>query len=178
MERRVVVVNRDCPALLVPSGTPVVVPRNTFVTLTQAQGGCYTVVFNGNLARVDGVDADALGFEPIRFEFPPPAGPDVDASQVWDVLRSVFDPEIPVNIVDLGLIHDVDISRTDGRRQVAVRMTLTAPACGMGPVLVTELKSRLRLVPNVDDISVELVFDPPWDRSRLSDEARLELGLL
>jgi probable FeS assembly SUF system protein SufT len=178
MERRLLVVQRDCQALLVPAGTPVTIPRGTFVTLTQEQGGSYTVVFNGNLARIDGVDADALGLEPLRLEFPPATDDRIADAQVWQVLRSVYDPEIPVNIVDLGLVHDVAITQPPQPRHVHVRMTLTAPACGMGPVLVAALKSRLLRVPNVDAADVELVFDPPWDRSRLSDEARLELGLL
>jgi probable FeS assembly SUF system protein SufT len=177
MERRLIPVQRDCPARLVPVGTPVTIPAGTFVTLTQSLGGSYTVVFNGNMARIDGRDADALGFPRTEFNFEPGADGRVRVDQLWDALRSVYDPEIPVNIVDLGLIYDVDVERADGHQRVQVRMTLTAPGCGMGPVLVEEIKERLQLVPYVDEVAVELVFDPPWTRDRMSEEAQLELGL-
>jgi probable FeS assembly SUF system protein SufT len=177
MERRLIHVQRDCPARLVPVGTPVTIPAGSFVTLTQSLGGSYTVVVNGNMARIDGRDADALGFEPTRFDYAPPTDGRIDVEQVWDALRTVHDPEIPVNVVDLGLIYDVSLEEADGLRRVHVRMTLTAPGCGMGPVLVEEIQDRLKLVPFVEDVSVELVFDPPWSRDRMTEEAQLELGL-
>lgn len=177
MERRMVSIRRDCPARLVPTGTPVTIPGGTFVTLTQSLGGSYTVVFNGNMARVDGADADALGFEPTTLAFEPSPDGSVDIDHVWETLKTVFDPEIPVNVVDLGLIYGCDVKSEDGRQIVDVTMTLTAPGCGMGPVLVDEIEQRLQRVPNVDDVTVELVFDPPWSRDRMSEEAQLELGL-
>lgn len=173
MERRMLVVRRDCPARLVPSGTRITIPRDTFVSLTQALGGSYTVNVGGNLARVDGTDADALGLEAVDLEFPPPTSDAVDAEQVWQALASIYDPEIPVNLVDLGLIYDC---RIDGQR-VAITMTLTAPGCGMGPVLVDDVKYRVGKVPNVKAVEVELVFDPPWSRERMSEAAQLELGI-
>lgn len=174
MEKRLVPVQRDCPARLVPTGDPITIRAGTFVTLTQNLGGTYTVVVNGNMARVDGADADALGFAPQRLEFEPRPDGKVDQGQVHEALASVYDPEIPVNIVDLGLIYDCQVS-DNGR--VDVKMTLTAPGCGMGPVLVDDVKSRLAQVPNVTGADVELVFDPPWSRDMMTEEAQLELGI-
>ena len=174
MERRVVPIRRTVDARLVPTGDPLTIPDGTFVTLTQSLGGTYTVVFNGNMARIDAADADALGFTPEVLEFPEPANGMVDPTQIDSALASVFDPEIPVNIVDLGLVYDRRISE-DGA--VTIVMTLTAPGCGMGPVLVEDVKSRLTRVPNVSNVDVQLVFDPPWSREMMSEEAQLELGL-
>lgn len=173
MERRMVAVRRDCPARLVPSGTRITIPRDSFVSLTQDLGGNYTVNLGGNLARVDGTDADALGLEPVELEFPEPTSDSVDPEQVWQALASIYDPEIPVNIVELGLIYDCRIRD----RQVDITMTLTAPGCGMGPVLVDDVKYRVGKVPNVERVEVELVFDPPWSRARMSEAAQLELGI-
>jgi probable FeS assembly SUF system protein SufT len=177
MQRRLISIQRNCPARLVPVGTPITIPAGTFVTLTQSLGGSYTVVFNGNMARVDGADADALGFTPTEFNYEPGADGRINIEHVHDALKTVYDPEIPVNIVDLGLIYDVDIEDDAERQRVHIRMTLTAPGCGMGPVLVDEIKERLKVVPFVDDVEVELVFDPPWSRDRMTEEAQLELGL-
>lgn len=174
MERRLISTTRECPARLVPTGDPVVIPGNTFVTLTQSLGGTYTVIFNGNMARVDGSNADALGFTPEILEFEPPADGSIDQEQINAALESVYDPEIPVNVVALGLIYEVDI-RPSG--QVHITMTLTAPGCGMGPVLVADIEERVQRVPNVASVEVELVFDPPWSRDMMSEEAQLELGL-
>jgi probable FeS assembly SUF system protein SufT len=174
VERRLVTTVRDCPARLVPTGDPVTIPRGTFVTLTQSLGGTYTVIVNGNMARVDGTDADALGFEPQRLEFTPRPDGKVDRQQVREALATVYDPEIPVNIVDLGLVYGCEVSDSG---HVQVTMTLTAPGCGMGPVLVEDIRARLAQVPNVTGVDVELVFDPPWSRDMMSEEAQLELGL-
>lgn len=175
MERRLIATTRDCPARLVPTGDPITIPGATFVTLTQSLGGTYTVIVNGNMARVDSEDADALGFEPESLTFTPSADGRVDAEQVDQALCSVFDPEIPVNIVDLGLIYAVEADADTGR--VRVLMTLTAPGCGMGDVLVRDVERRVGQVPFVTDVEVELVFDPPWSRDMMSEEAQLELGL-
>jgi probable FeS assembly SUF system protein SufT len=175
MERAVVVTRRDCPARLVPVGTPIVIPRDTFVTITQSLGGNYTVTHNGNMARVDGTDADALGLEPQELDFPPPVDDQILEQQVWDALKTIYDPEIPVNLVDLGLIYEVAIDQANKR--VAIDMTLTAPGCGMGPVLVGDVEYRVAQVPNVKSVAVELVFDPPWSRERMSEEAQLETGM-
>lgn len=174
MERRLIPIQRECRARLVPTGDPITIPKGVFVTLTQSLGGTYTVIINGNMARVDGTDADALGFEPQRLDFAPRADGKVDPQQVHEALATVYDPEIPVSIVDLGLIYGCEIS--DGGR-VQITMTLTAAGCGMGPVLVEDIKSRLGQVPNVTAVDVTLVFDPPWSRDMMSEEAQLELGL-
>lgn len=174
MERRLLPVQRDCPARLVPTGDPVTIPAGSFVTLTQSLGGTYTVIVNGNMARIDGTDADALGFEPERLDFAAPADGRVDPQQVQQALATVYDPEIPVNIVDLGLVYACEVG-DDG--VVRVTMTLTAPGCGMGPVLVQDVQSRVAQVPHVRDVQVELVFDPPWSRDMMTEEAQLELGL-
>jgi len=169
-----VVVQRDCPARLVPAGTRITLPKDTFVTLTQALGGTYTVNVGGNLARVDGTDADALGLKALELVFEPTGEPGVSQAHVQEALASIFDPEIPVNLLDLGLIYDVAI---DGP-VVTVTMTLTAPGCGMGPVLVDDVKYRVGKVPGVETVEVELVFDPPWSREMMSEEAQLELGMV
>ncbi len=174
MERRLVPTRRSTPARLVPTGDPITIPEGTFVTLTQSLGGTYTVVVNGNMARIDGADADALGFEPEVLTFEPRPDGSVDPGQVHEALASVFDPEIPVNIVDLGLVYGCEVG-ADG--QVEVTMTLTAPGCGMGPVLVDEVKRRVGQVPNVQAVAVTLVFDPPWSRDMMTEEAQLELGI-
>ena len=173
MERRLLPILRDCPARLVPTGDPITIREGTFVTLTQSLGGTYTVVVNGNMARIDGADADALGFQPQVLSFEPRADGSIDEGQVREALASVYDPEIPVNIVDLGLIYGVDIDD----HVVRVTMTLTAPGCGMGPVLVDDVKRRIGQVPNVSRVEVELVFDPPWSRDMMTEEAQLELGV-
>jgi probable FeS assembly SUF system protein SufT len=173
MERRMVVTQREVDARLVPVGTPIKIPADTFVTLTQSLGGNYTVVHNGNMARVDGTDADALGFEAEVIAFDEVEGDGVSEAQVWQVLDTIFDPEIPVSIVALGLVYEVKISD----QHVQIHMTLTAPGCGMGPVLVDDVKYRVAKVPNVKSIDVELVFDPPWTRDKMSEEAQLETGM-
>ena len=166
-------VRRDCAARLVPTGDPASLTKGDFVTLVQAMGGSYTVVSGGNMMRVDPFDADALGFEAqdIRLETKPDGS--FGRAEVEEVLRSIYDPEIPVNILDLGLIYDCQV---DGR-DVSIQMTLTAPGCGMGPVLVDDIVSRLRRSSDVGEVDVELVFDPPWSRELMSEEAQLQLGL-
>ena len=174
MERRIVTTTRDCDARLVPTGDPITIPAGSFITLTQSLGGTYTVVVEGNMARIAGHDADALGLPPERLEFAPSDITDgVDPEHVKLALQSVYDPEIPVNIDDLGLIYDTQIDGGD----VHIKMTLTAPGCGMGPVLVQEVEERVMQVPNVQKVTVELVFDPPWSRDMMTEAAQLELGV-
>ena len=170
-----VVAQQDVPARLVPVGTPITIPEGSFVTLTQALGGNYTVVHNGNMARVDGTDAAALGLESEALSFDPADGDTIREDDVWTALKTIYDPEIPVNLVDLGLIYKVHIDQAS--KQVLIDMTLTAPACGMGPVLVSDVKYRTAMVPNVAEVKVELVFDPPWSREMMSEEAQLETGM-
>ncbi|MFI4954391.1 MAG: putative Fe-S cluster assembly protein SufT [Gammaproteobacteria bacterium] len=179
-------ITRDVDALLIPSATPVTLRAGEPVLVTQALGGAFTVQIGGNLARVEGKDADALGLDNadaapthgVSFTNQIAEGP-VDQGMVLDQLRTCFDPEIPVNIVDLGLIYRCDVIEVDNQHnRVEIDMTLTAPGCGMGPVLVADVQTKVAQVPNVTEVDVQLVFDPPWDRSRMSEEAQLQLGLL
>ena len=157
-----------------PTGDPITIPRGAFITLTQTLGGSFTVVVNGNLARIAGADADAIGLRVEPLTFADSDTPNVvDTAHVWHALRSVYDPEIPVNIADLGLIYAVRVEDD----KVDIDMTLTAPGCGMGPVLIGEVKDRVRQVPNLTDVEVTLVFEPPWSRDMMTEEAQLELGV-
>ena len=177
-EQRTVVTSRDVPARLVPAGTHIMIPKNSFVNLRQALGGTFTVTLNGNMARIDGTDADAIGQQPLELSFMPgETDGRARVDDVWAALKTIYDPEIPVNIVDLGLVYGCDIIRRDEKNVVQIRMTLTAPNCGMGPVLVGDVEYRCALVPNVDAVEVALLFDPPWSRDMMSEEAQLELGM-
>jgi len=176
-----ITVSRNVDGVLIPMGTPVVVPEGAFVRVTQELGDYFTVGVNGNLVRIENKDADALGMEDRitakQMQACIADGP-VEESAVWDALRECYDPEIPVNIVDLGLIYDVHIVDTDeGGNAVEITMTLTAAGCGMGPFLVDDVRNKLLSVHNVTDVHVELVFDPPWDRTMMSELAKLKLGM-
>ncbi len=178
MEQKIVITTQDCPGRLVPVGTPTTIPANSFVTLTQSLGGSYTVVFQGNMVRIDGLDAAAIGYEPLVIDYPERNPGPANKEDIWNTLRTIYDPEIPVNIVDLGLIYEVHVEpETDPGSTVKVIMTLTAPGCGMGPVLIDDIKIRLQSIPNVSRVEVDLVFDPPWQRDMMSEEAQLELGM-
>ncbi|WP_108164713.1 putative Fe-S cluster assembly protein SufT [Saccharospirillum sp. MSK14-1] len=166
---------RDCAARQVPSGAATTLPEGAEVRITQSLGGSYTLIYGGNMVRVDGSDADALGLEPNGLSFDAPADGRISEDQVWQALATVYDPEIPVDIVNLGLVYKLDIDQE--KHSVAVEMTLTAPGCGMGDVLVGDVKFRLAQVPHVQQTDVELVFDPPWQQHMMSEEARLETGL-
>ncbi|MCZ6808851.1 MAG: putative Fe-S cluster assembly protein SufT [Proteobacteria bacterium] len=172
--------SRDVRAIVIPAGEELQLRAGTNGFITQALGGSFTVYVEGNLFRIAGSDADALGKEPV----PPPAIPenatDKDIEEViWQQLKTCFDPEIPINVVDLGLIYRLDVSSsTDGQRSVNIDMTLTAPGCGMGEILVQDAQEKIAVIPTVADVRVELVFDPPWNQSMMSDEARLQTGLM
>ena len=164
---------------MIPSGDVVTIPAGTAAYITQALGGSITVFVDGNLFRVAGTDADAIGREPVQ----PPSlsenATDEDVEKLlWDQLKTCYDPEIPVNIVDLGLIYscEVDVNES-GERTVSVQLTLTAPGCGMGDILVDDVKSKLELVPTVSRVDVALTFDPPWNHTMMSEAARLETGM-
>lgn len=174
-----ITIERDCPAVLIPQGTPITLPQGSVVFITQALGGTYTVSINGNLARIDGRDGDALGFE-VEKELENTDNDDgeLNGCAVWDQLRTCFDPEIPINIVELGLIYKCEFTKLEERSyRVDIQMTLTATGCGMGPFLVEDIKSKVQRVPKVSEVNVELVFDPPWDQSMMSEAARLETGM-
>jgi probable FeS assembly SUF system protein SufT len=178
-EREVVLTKREVEARIVPAGTEIMIPKDTFVTITQSLGGTFTVAVNGNLARIEGKDSDALG-KTVEFEdLETPEDGSVNENQIWAAMRQVYDPEIPVNVVELGLIYDCKVEEPEpGVYEVFIKMTLTAPGCGMGPVIVDDVRGRVEMVPGVSKVDVDLVFDPPWNNDMLSDEAKLELGLL
>jgi len=171
---------RDCAAVLVPQGEVVSLPAGSIGYITQALGGSYTVFVEGNLFRIAGQDADAIGKEPPQaLALAEDAGDEAVEQLVWKQLRTCFDPEIPINVVDLGLVYEAIVKPSDdGQRLVEVRMTLTAPGCGMGDILVDDVRSKLEMIPTVSEADVELVFDPPWNRSMMSEAARLETGML
>lgn len=175
-----VTLERDVKAIIIPAGEELTLRKGTPGFITQALGGSFTVYVEGNLFRIAGGDADALGKEPT----PPPEVPDnpTDAdieAVIWNQLRTCYDPEIPVNIVDLGLIYRCNVSAgPNGERSVDVDMTLTAPGCGMGDVLVADAQEKIAVIPTVADVRVQLVFDPPWNQAMMSDEARLQTGLM
>lgn len=175
-----VVLKRDVKAVVVPAGMEIDLAKGALVYLTQAMGGSFTIYHEGNLFRIAGSDADALGKEPVK---PPELAADATDAEleetVWEQLRTCYDPEIPVNIVDLGLIYHVEVKPADDAgRKVMVHMTLTAPGCGMGEILVEDVREKVAIIPTVSDTEVELVFDPPWNREMMSEAARLELGVM
>lgn len=174
MEQQIIPLTRDCPVTEIPSGSVRILSAGTPVIITQNFGGSYTITTGyGLLMRVDGKDADALGFESTQLA----ASNEFSEQSVWDQLKTVYDPEIPVNIVDLGLVYSCEIAEQDGGRKIDIAMSLTAPGCGMGEVLKSDVEQKLSGLPTVKTVHVEIVFDPPWDPSRMSEATRLQLGL-
>ncbi len=180
-----IILKRDCEAVLIPAGTKITLQAGEPVVITQSLGGSFTVVIHGNMARIDASNADAIGQAPAASA--PPAQPadatenaTVTEDQVMEKLRTCYDPEIPVNIVDLGLVYDCQIQPMPegGGTRVEVKMTLTAPGCGMGPVLQQDVETKVSAIPGVKEAAVFLVWDPPWSRDMLSEAAKLELGLM
>ena len=172
---------RDCDATLIPSGDDIKLIKGTLVRITQALGGDYTLFVNGNLAKISGKDADAIGLKPNIIEQKTTKyklGEPVQEEQVWEQLRTVYDPEIPVNIVELGLIYDLNINTENDGSFIQIKMTLTAPGCGMGPVIAQDAEFKIRSIPGVKDVLVEIVWEPLWDRDMMTDEAKLQLGMM
>jgi len=178
-----VTLKRDVEAAVVPVGTKVTLMKGEQAYITQSLGGAYTIIVNGNMFRMDGKDADALGLEvAAKPAGATPGGPVTQEQlekQAWEAMRACYDPEIPVNIVDLGLIYDCQFSPLgDNSYKADVKMTLTAPGCGMGPTLAQDVQNRLISIEGVDEANVELVWDPPWNQSMMSEAAKLQLGLM
>ena len=175
-----IVLKKDVEGTEIPGGSPVPLQAGTSVMLMQALGGSYTVMTDvGYMVRIDGKDADALGekYAVAKSETQPVAEGPFEESQVWDQLKTVYDPEIPVNIVDLGLVYQCQPTKLpDGKYRIDIKMTMTAPGCGMGGVLKEDVRSKVLSLPGVEEAEVEVVWDPPWDQSRMSDAARLQLG--
>ena len=173
------VVNREVRAVMVPAGVEVNLKPGQAGYITQALGGSFTVYLEGNLFRISGGDADAIGKESVKTpELPPNATAEDVCKLAWDQMRTCYDPEIPINIVDLGLVYECDVkSNEDGTRTVEIQITLTAPGCGMGDVLVDDVKDKVQMIPTVREARVELTFDPPWNQTMMSEAARLQTGM-
>jgi len=179
-KKKEIVLTRDCDATMIPSGNKLRLLCGDRVVLTQALGGSFTVRTDcGYLAKIASIDADALVFDPVASPKTPPSDTDTpfNLQQVMMQLSTVFDPEIPVNIVDLGLVYLCEATKTEEGFHVKIQMSMTAPGCGMGDILREEAREKVQALPGVKDVSVEIVWDPPWDRSRMSDAARLQLGM-
>jgi probable FeS assembly SUF system protein SufT len=180
-DKRERILSREVTASQIPSGDKHTLLAGAKVFIHQVLGGSYTVQTDTGLFRLDGKDADAIGEEladqTVKAGTLADGSPDPEA--VWDQLRQVFDPEIPVNIVDLGLVYSMDVSKQeDGSHKVNVQMTLTAPGCGMGPVIAEDAKGKILLVPGVSDADVRITWDPPWNQSMISEEGKMKLGLI
>lgn len=175
-----VTLSRDVEAVIIPAGEKLILKKGTPGFIAQSLGGSFTIYIEGNLFRISGSDADALGKE---VELPPTIPSNSTSKDfekvVWDQLKTCYDPEIPINIVDLGLIYrcDIDVNK-NGNRVINIDMTLTAPGCGMGEILVQDAKEKIAIIPTVEKVNVELTFDPPWNQNMMSDEARLQTGLM
>jgi probable FeS assembly SUF system protein SufT len=176
-----ITLNRDCVAIEIPSGIPQKLPAGSSVRITQNLGSSFTITSDrGYMYRIDGKDADAMGLTSV-----PAAEPAADAQaepfsekMVWSQLKTIFDPEIPVNVADLGLIYECAISPLDaGGNKIDIKMSMTAPGCGMGNVLKADVENKLGKLPDVKEVHVEIVFDPPWNINRMSEAAKLQLGL-
>lgn len=173
------ITSREIQGIQIPDGIPVSVPAQTPVRIAQALGDTFTLVLPwGQMVRIEARDADAIGKEAPQAQV---AAADGDLEQqLWDQLRTCYDPEIPVNVVELGLIYDCTLEPSEGEEgaRAKVKMTLTAPGCGMGQVLADDVTRKLEALPEIREAQVELVFDPPWNPSMMSEAARLQLGLM
>lgn len=184
MQHREITLTRECKVILIPSGEESTLPAGSPVIITQSLGGTYTVATQTGLARISEADADALGLEVEKKETAAPAAPaaaggEVKEDDVWAQLKNVYDPEIPVNIVDLGLVYDLVLGKNEsGGTTVNVKMTLTAPGCGMGPTIAADARGRILTVPGVESAEVDLVWSPPWNQGMISEAGRMKLGLV
>ncbi|MCC7462287.1 MAG: putative Fe-S cluster assembly protein SufT [Gammaproteobacteria bacterium] len=174
------ILQRDVAAIMVPSGHEITLKAGLAGYITQALGGSFTLYVEGNLYRLPGEDADAIGREVAQAPALPPNATAGDVRELaWAQLRTCYDPEIPINIVDLGLVYTCEVQdNTDGTRNVQIQLTLTAPGCGMGDILVQDARAKVAAIPTVREVDVQLVFDPPWDRSMMSEAARLQTGMM
>ena len=173
-----ITLTRACDVIEIPSGIRGSLPQGSLVRIMQTLGGSYTVSGGdyGYMYRIDARDADALGLSPAEAAASAEARP-FSEELVWDELKTIFDPEIPVNIVDLGLVYGCEISNADGGgHRIDVKMSMTAPGCGMGNVLKADVESKLSRLPDVKQVNVEIVFDPPWSPALMSEAAKLQLG--
>ena len=175
-----ITLSRECDAIVIPAGEEVTLSAGTAGFITQELGGSFTVYIEGNLFRISGSDADAIGKEAIKAPNIPTDASEKDIETVvWQQMKTCYDPEIPINIVDLGLIYECKIEQKENHKFLAsIKMTLTAPGCGMGDILTEDVKEKIQIIPAIEAADVELVFDPPWSQTMMSEEAQLEAGLL
>ena len=172
------VVQREVKSVMVPAGIEVTLKPGQAGYITQALGGSFTLYIDGNLFRLAGEHAEAIGQDVVKTpELSPDATLDDLKRLIWEQMATCYDPEIPINIVDLGLVYECEVIPDGDGRVLSIKMTLTAPGCGMGDVLVADVKEKVGVIPTVKHADVELVFDPPWDRSRMSEAAMLALGI-
>ncbi|MFM2083075.1 MAG: hypothetical protein RL380_1766 [Verrucomicrobiota bacterium] len=176
------ILSRDVEASVIPAGMKVTLQKGESAHISQSLGGSYTVIVNGNMFRIEGKDADALGLEVAAPKATSSSvgvkTPDALEKEIWEQLKTCYDPEIPVNIVDLGLIYDCQLTPLGSGYKVDVKMTLTAPGCGMGPVLAQDVSNKVLSLESVDDVAVELVWEPQWNQSMMTEAAKLQLGLM
>ena len=165
--------------MIVPAGQEVKLKPGQAGYITQALGGSFTVYLEGNLFRIAGEDADAIGQEAVKAPELPPNSSEEDVRKLaWEQMRACYDPEIPINIVDLGLVYACDVRQNeDGSRTVEAQITLTAPGCGMGEILVEDVRDKIQRIPTVREARVTLTFDPPWNQTMMSEAARLQTGM-
>jgi len=176
-----IALNRDVNAIIIPDGIHTTLKENDVVTVRQSLGGTYTVPSEtGVMARISAIDADALGKTvEVIHAYDSGTDPESICEASWELMRTVYDPEIPVNVVELGLIYDCKVrALTDGLNHVHVKMTLTAPGCGMGPVIQGDIESGIKRMEGVETVEVEVVLDPPWTQNMMSEAAKLQLGML
>ena len=169
---------RECDGYLIPSGDKIKLKKGTKVKITQSLGGDFTLYVNGNLVKISGSDADAIG-QKIELKKDNIGNKHYDEKYIWDVLKTCYDPEIPVNIVDLGLVYDLKSSKTKSDKyNINIKMTLTAPGCGMGPVIAQDVETKVLDLNFVEDVLVEVVWEPLWNQNMMTDEAKLKLGMI
>ena len=173
-----ILLKRECEGVLIPSGDPVVLPKKTKVKITQSLGGYFTLYVNGNLIKLNGNYADALGYKIKKDDGKRFTG-EYNEEEIWERLKTCYDPEIPVNIVELGLIYDLKAEKKDNNQYIiSIKMTLTAPGCGMGPSIAQDVENKVNSLSYVSNVEVELVWEPQWNQDMMTEEAKLQLGML
>ena len=178
MENDFIKIARECKGILIPSGDNIILKKGTLVKITQSLGGYFTLYVNGNLIKLSGDDADAIG-KKIETKRTTQKIDKFNESAIWDVLKTCFDPEIPVNVVDLGLIYNLETKKKSKELYlVIIKMTLTAPGCGMGPAIAQDVENKINNLSFVEDVLVKLVWDPQWNQDMMTEEAKLQLGMV
>ena len=171
-------ISKDCDGILIPSGDQIKIEKGTPVKITQSLGGYFTLYVNGNLVKLDGRDGDAIG-QTMEVKNVHVDMKKFDEKLIWDQLKTCYDPEIPVNIVDLGLIYNLNYKKLDNQQYyINIKMTLTAAGCGMGPAIAADAESKVKGLPFIDDVLIELVWDPIWNQDMMTEEAKLKLGMI